>query len=622
MCFRNTQKSKICGHLVLGDLIPCDLAPRRSPKAWYKKFGGSSEPEHCGSVRAIDLPDQDPNLCPRCIDERLGSPRNINKTNSPAPKDETRLIRPGPAQRRLTETCGMRPWDSNIDIDSIEKAEEALQKRLDAIEASSHLRSSSRRKSGLTVDTQTGSKYDEGKKPLPKPGLNRRGTDFRQGATSHHGHHEEGKRQKVENSGGYMPPFAPKLPVSETGMNREGVDWEVIDDYERYKRKTSRTYTPPRLQRATTGAPLETKDKIFDNLVAQVERQDLGRHPTAKQHHPRPATRAEHADTLYRGEHPNVAYARHLANDDYRRRKGHEPGLVDPSTVPVDTSWQARTYSGPVVGEAWLKLAKELYPDGDPLAQWRDQEVSLPNTSAVPNPLALQNSLLAKHGVQEPYIGGRSQTRAPARPPSPHKGQMLEYYSYLWDEDEDDSSPGPPTTRHKGKGKEPQAHLAAPPRPRRSASYVPYKEDKYDNFVAPCSVPTPAKPSRERKTVSMGTAPPTQRDRSYFAVPAEADPRYLQPPEDDNRRCEVGGSESGSEKAEKPVKSRPKRLSLQKRLSNGKGPDSSVSWKSASSTASSSSVKSWFKSKLGLSDKSDTASFKCKDAAQIEGQRR
>ncbi|KAH8910711.1 hypothetical protein BR93DRAFT_934311 [Coniochaeta sp. PMI_546] len=619
MCFRNIQKSQVCHHWVLGTIIPCDVQQARwaAPKPWYKKIGGDSNPEYCASVRAIELDDPDPNLCPKCIEKRLRtSPQNIHRSGrdiSPSAGDT--LIRPGPAQRELSETYGIQVWDQKVDWDSLEEQEEDLrkrlaqideearQKRLAAIEASPCLRSSSRPKSESIHTRLTWCQADQGKEPTPEPGVNRRGTNLRNRVMDSR---EEEKRQKVEGPGSYTPPHDPKLHMPEPWTHREGIDWEVIEDHERHKRKKLETFT-------------------------QLERQDLEHNPTTKQHRSRALNREDRGEPLFRGEHPNVAYARCLAEQDYQRRKDQEPGLVDPSTVPVDTSWQERTYSGPVVGQAWVQLAKELYPDGDPLAQWRDQEVTLPNTAAVPNPLTVQNRLLMKYGVitqstscheratpQKPANDGRIQTRSSINPPTPHQSRIHGRLSCM--EDGNDSLPGPVVTPNKGQSKESRLHYSLPPQPRHASRRRYDEKDDDDNLISPRSAPTPTKPYRERKAGFTSSAPPTERDLSYFAVPIEERSERRQPSKDDIRRRELGESESGSGKDKKSETPRLKRFSLQKRLSNVKGPDSSVSWKSDSSTGSSSSAKSWFMSKLGLSDQNDdTGSFMCRDAARIEG---
>jgi hypothetical protein len=97
------------------------------------------------------------------------------------------------------------------------------------------------------------------------------------------------------------------------------------------------------------------------------------------------------ADVVFGGEHPTIAYARHLAEIDYQRQRAHEPDLVDPMNVPIDTTWQEQTYSGQAVGAAWLRLEEERREHGPT------------RTSAVPIPLNFQ-----KHVAETPMDEART----------------------------------------------------------------------------------------------------------------------------------------------------------------------------------------------------------------------
>lgn len=426
MCYRDIQKSQICHHWILGDLHPCEAHKKKltTPKPWYKKLAGASavpEPKHCGTIKSYVVPGLSLNLCKDCVEDRLTSPPSSSKNSISS--DDTPLQMPGPAQSKLAQSYGVGPHDPKYDVDLIEKQEDELEKRLAAIDEDSRRKqlaaeeASRRRPSGYqqsvsTFDTQTQSQHQQGRPPSSGSRANLRGTDSRQAPP---GYREGQRSRNVENSGSYTPSRVAQPPPSRTGMYRDGVDREVIEDYEEYKsKKLEPTYASLRAPRQNMDGKPRKSDEVLDNLTAQLwGRQDLGPAPPAHQQQPRRVSRKAVPEPVFHGEHPDVAYARRLAEQDYQSRKPREQGLVDPSTVPVDTSWQDRTYSGQTVGPAWTKLTRELNPEGDHPAQWTDQDVTLPRTSAVPSPLSVKKTpeRVQRTVSQPPSYPARSTTQ-------------------------------------------------------------------------------------------------------------------------------------------------------------------------------------------------------------------
>lgn len=593
MCFRDIQKSQICRHWILGDIRPCEAHQKKltTPKPWYKKLAGAvPEPKHCGTLKSYELPGFYPNLCPDCMEDRVTSPPSSSKNSISS--DDTPLQMPGPAQSKLAQTYGVGPHDPKYDVDLIEKQEYDLEKRLAAIdedsarkqlaaEEASRRRPSRYQQSVSTFDTQTQSQPQQGRPPSSESRANLRGTDFRQAPP---GYREGQRSRNVENSGSYTPSRVAQPPPSRTGMYRDGVDREVVEDYEEYKsKKLEPTYAALRAPRQNMEGKPRKSDEVLNNLTAQLSRQDLGRGPAAHQQHPRQMSRKAEPDPFYHGEHPNVAYARHSAEQDYQRRKPRERGLVDPSTVPVDTSWQDRTYSGQTVGPAWTKLTKELNPEGDHPAQWTEQDVTLPRTSAVPSPLSVKKT---PEGVQrtvsqppsyparstnqeQQYGGGRPDTPRPvtsqgsnesrSQQPRSHQHQSYGEYETRYQS----RSQQHHSQQHQSYGAQPSSYDARPtsqesqygggrpgtPDPRHQSesrsrhgnggdggNYVPYRPGRRPT-------PTPVNPPPERNAASthgndggggnyLPYRPPERNAVSTgSAARPQGVPRYLEPPD-------------------------------------------------------------------------------------------
>lgn len=130
----------------------------------------------------------------------------------------------------------------------------------------------------------------------------------------------------------------------------------------------------------------ERRDKAIASHSGPKGRADPGRKHTEQQQHFDPF------QSMTNGEHPAAAFARSEAVKDYDRRKDSEPGLVDPSTVPIDKTWQDRTYSAAAV--APLRLTKKVSSEEeDPFAYLRQPQRELPVTFAgassyAPRPMA------------------------------------------------------------------------------------------------------------------------------------------------------------------------------------------------------------------------------------------
>lgn len=350
--------------------------------------------------------------------------------------------KPGPAQRQLSEGCGITSWSPGLfDFDSIEAEEADLNRRLatydqvsqDKLPATSEGAGTGYFKlAKVTTDKGVAPQQQQQRK---KPLLESTGARQALRLDVIKQRQTEARRRTKLSTGLPSPPLAPPQ-TSSTGARpgRDVYDWADNED-PRYVTKfdsgrpclTRRPATrepsasaasaaPPHSAPSTTsrflqvpatpkeisptrypapmprwldphkvGAELAQREaarwiedngvdpllKRCDDFTQRLDRDEAG---TAKQT-PRQANQGGAHDVVFGGEHPNVAFGRSLAQQDYQRRKAYEQGLVDPDTVPVDTTWQAGTYSGRAVGSAWVKLEREL-GNQEPI-----------NTSAVPGPL-------------------------------------------------------------------------------------------------------------------------------------------------------------------------------------------------------------------------------------------
>jgi hypothetical protein len=329
-------------------------------------------------------------------------------------------------------------------------------------------------------------------------------------------------------------------------------------------------------------AVLARKNKIWDDFVRQVGRD------CAEQRHgsqfPDHDTEQHHSQQSNQ-EHPVVAYARAMAEIDYRRRKDQEPNLVDPSKEPVRTTWTESIYMASLIAPEFVKLSRDICSQpGDGSSTSELQHPFWPPlvpdvvTSAVPAPLrrhappwsetthlpvgqssSASDGDTADESVRNQvgvacYVGG---------PPAPRQSQFEEYL----EDDEDILPPRADFIEDKGKT------CAS------SRSYILKSRSDRHNF----SSRAPTEPYRE--------------------IPAG----YVV----------FGGTEMTKKVGKKLAKRRPNTLILRKAKCHGQdnGPESAASWETVSSL---SSAKSWVKSKFGHETETDTASFKCKEAARIE----
>lgn len=395
--------------------------------------------------------------------------------------------KPGPAERNLSEQCGITTWSSIIDWENPDDQQADLDRRLALYEAiAMHTgpattegtvpcqTGTSQRELGVRHDEPAKPQGQQGKQPLTQPTTTRSGADMGVNAKPD----DQDKRETTRTSGG---PATPPVPPCTTSARRVPVEdryGRVIQEDARYVNQpnaetpkltrhpamrrpptqagstrapvTPAPYSAPSTTARFTAAPASYPAKVprwmdphkvevvlaerelarragessddawvkrrkeYARQVVEEETAKTGRIPRQMSHGNVPnvadKTRQTHrqtspggiADVAFGGEHPTVAFARSAAEQDYQRRQAHELDLVDPDTVPIDTSWQERTYSGRAVGAAWVKLEKERGGD-EPT-----------HTSAVPSPLTIQKSVTNTR-LDEGVLG-----RHVPKPPSPY----------------------------------------------------------------------------------------------------------------------------------------------------------------------------------------------------------
>ncbi|KAJ9149637.1 hypothetical protein NKR19_g5613 [Coniochaeta hoffmannii] len=324
---------------------------------------------------------------------RLRKPSPPEKEPVPVPK------KPGPAQRQLSEGCGITSWSPGLfDFDSIEAEEADLNRRLatydqvsqDKLPATSEGAGTGYFKlAKVTTDKGVAPQQQQQRK---KPLLESTGARQALRLDVIKQRQTEARRRTKLSTGLPSPPLAPPQ-TSSTGARpgRDVYDWADNEDPSHagticigslccaaalgtlyYLALLARAELAQReAARWIEDNGVDPLLKRCDDFTQRLDRDEAG---TAKQT-PRQANQGGAHDVVFGGEHPNVAFGRSLAQQDYQRRKAYEQGLVDPDTVPVDTTWQAGTYSGRAVGSAWVKLEREL-GNQEPI-----------NTSAVPGPL-------------------------------------------------------------------------------------------------------------------------------------------------------------------------------------------------------------------------------------------
>lgn len=569
----------------------------------------------------------------------------------PKEKAEPAPPRPGPAQHNLSQQCGIETWSPIIDWTSLEAQQADLERRLASYDSKRPATTE-----GI-VPGHPGTTSNEPSVPNNKPAAGQRQgkQPVTQGTTGRPDvdrgfitqQDEQYQRKTTRTS---RVPTAPPVPLQTSSAHktpsRDKYD-RVVKEESRYVNKpnagrpgltrrpamrvpsTSRPSAPaPYSAPSTTArftevpsapAPIQPApypapvprwmdphhieaelarrevarhaDDSNDNAWAkrreeytrQVEKEEVtGNKPASRRvsareapkvtakTNPMPRETSSGEGPVFGGEHPAVAFARQAAKQDYERRKAREPYLIDPDTMPIDTTWQERTYSGRAVGAAWVKLEKER--------GHRDPTY----TSAVPGPLTIQKGV-ADMNIERPARNLPQDARYRAyQPPTP---QM----SYC----------------HAAGEYRPGGHLRSLDRGCTCA---------YTSVSAQRDVGKSQRPSASGQVVNSDKEK-SRGPQVHFSTPPH--PRY-------NATGYMPDDDGDSSDSDILAPARPRRDPPPKRVTNGvRGPNSSVSWTSASSAGSSSSPRSGnIDGTLGVADQSDgcsVASFVCQDAARIEG---
>ncbi|KAB5563593.1 hypothetical protein GE09DRAFT_788024 [Coniochaeta sp. 2T2.1] len=449
MCYQDVLTSAVCGHPVLGAIHPCGKQPKQKT-SWFKK--SSTAKRYCSTVSRIRVPEEDyANLCVDCQGARLSS--ESSRGAEPAvSKSERRLNAMGFETDHLQadwkaldkeEMVSSMRTGMSTDLPPAWKDDGApyngvfSKSRREKIPQPSTLLKKTVPQRPLVTE-QSQSRSPAGGSSTAHVVSTSEKELQRLGCKTNHLHRSvdweglDGEQSRLERNLAMAAPQQSRQGPSRVGINAISLGGPVLMSPRAPLMVVNRT--PPEARREETQgrqgrgeAARSWQSSRHSNRPATSSGQPSRRHYNRPDTSLRPRTTDSGGRyaTLSQGEHPNVAHARWEAMQWFEHQDREErQQLVDPATVPIDRSWQERTYSAPPAGPSWAQLPQgihdELYPDGDPWRRYRQPDPEIPLQSAAPgssgdtgrgSTAGLDNSFYAPYAPPTTRVTGDSRQR-------------------------------------------------------------------------------------------------------------------------------------------------------------------------------------------------------------------